>query len=259
MRTLLTFLLTAAAAAAQAGNWHVVWSDEFNGSAGSLPDASKWTYDLGAGGWGNQELETYTRDTANIHLDGEGHLVIRSLKGSDGNYTSSRIKTEGKYAVRYGRIEARMKIPHGQGIWPAFWMLGADVGTAGWPKCGEIDTMENIGKEPNVVHGTVHGPGYSGAHSIGHPYTTPDDKPLSDDFHVYGVEWEPQSITFLLDGHAYFTVTPKSLPPGTRWVYDHPFFLLLNVAVGGAWPGNPDETTVFPQELLVDWVRVSQR
>lgn len=225
-----------------------------------MPDASKWTYDLGDGGWGNHELETYTKSIENVSQDGHGHLVIRAINAGSGSYTSARIKTQGKFTVQYGKIAARMKIPHGQGMWPAFWMLGANIESAGWPACGEIDIMENIGKEPSVVHGTVHGPGYSGSHGIGHPDELPGGEPLSRRFHIYAVEWwSPSAITFLLDNKSYFTVTPRDLPPGTRWVYDRPFFLLLNLAVGGRWPGNPDSTTQFPQTLLVDWVRVWQK
>lgn len=237
-----------------ASDWKLTWSDEFNGPANTLPDPAKWTYDLGAGGWGNKELETYTNQRENASLDGSGHLVITAIKTASG-YTSGRLKTQGKFTVQYGKVAARMKIPHGQGMWPAFWMLGNDIETAGWPKCGEIDIMENIGKEPSIIHGTIHGPGYSGAKSIGHQYELPD-KALSEDFHVYAVEWSPEAITFLLDEKPYATVAPHDLPPGTNWVYNHPSFLLLNLAIGGDWPGNPDSTTQFPQSLVVDWVRV---
>ncbi|MGA8026739.1 MAG: glycoside hydrolase family 16 protein [Bryobacteraceae bacterium] len=257
MNRLALALLLTALPILPATNWKLIWSDEFNGAKDAPPDSSKWTYDLGAGGWGNHELEVYTKSPENISQDGEGHLVIRAVKTESG-FTSARIKTQDKFTVEYGKIEARMKIPYGQGMWPAFWMLGNNIAAAGWSKCGEIDVMENIGKEPSVVHGTVHGPGYSGAHGITSQYSLPGGKPLSDDFHVYGIEWGPNSIQFFLDGQPYSTVTPASLPKGTVWVYDHPFFLLLNLAVGGGWPGNPDATTVFPQTLLVDWVRVWQ-
>ncbi len=148
-----------------------------------------------------------------------------------------------------------MKLPFGQGIWPAFWMLGADIGTAGWPRCGEIDIMENIGKEPSVVHGTVHGPGYSGGSGIS-AQTALATARFSDDFHVFAVDWSPTLIEFFLDDKSYSQVTPARLPAGASWVFDHPFFLLLNLAVGGNWPGNPDPSTTFPQTLTVDWVRV---
>jgi beta-glucanase (GH16 family) len=255
-RSLAALLLFSMPVLCPAQQWHLIWSDEFDGPAGSAPDPLKWTYDLGAGGWGNQELETYTNQPDNVQQDGKGHLIIRAVRDASGNYTSARIKTEDRFAVTYGRIAARMKIPRGQGMWPAFWMLGTNIKGSGWPQCGEIDVMENIGKEPSVVHGTVHGPGYSGAHGISAKDELPSKAALADDYHVYAAEWSPDKIVFLLDEQPYATVTPSALPPGTKWVYDHPFFLLLNVAVGGGWPGNPDAATVLPQELLVDWVRV---
>jgi beta-glucanase (GH16 family) len=231
------------------------WSDEFDGAAGSLPDASKWTYDLGNGGWGNQELETYTNLAENVHLDGQGHLIIH-VTSTPGGYTSARIKTQGTLAVQYGRVEVRAKLPSGQGLWPAFWMLGTNITSVGWPQCGEIDIMENIGKEPSTTHGTVHGPGYSGGNGVSAKYTLPDGRRFSDDFHVFSIQWAPQVVTFSVDGNAYATVTPAALH-GSQWVFDRQFFLLLNVAVGGTFPGNPDATTQFPQEMVVDYVRVS--
>jgi beta-glucanase (GH16 family) len=236
--------------------WKLVWSDEFNGTDGSLPDPKKWTFDLGAGGWGNNELETYTNNTANIQQTG-GNLVITALK-SGTSYTSARIKTQGLYEHTYGRVEARVKIPYGQGLWPAFWMLGNDIGKVGWPTCGEIDIMENIGKEPSMVHGTIHGPGYSGANGIGSPFSLSIGK-FADDFHVFAIEWDPARIRFYVDNTMYAERTPAEIPSGATWVYTHPFFVILNVAVGGTWPGNPDATTVFPQQMLVDYVRVYEK
>ena len=238
--------------------WKIVWSDEFNGTDGTLPDSTKWTYDLGGGGWGNSELETYTNSTANVQQKG-GYLVITAIKGgtpSIPTYTSARIKTQGLYDHGYGRVEARIKIPYGQGMWPAFWMLGNNINTVSWPTCGEIDIMENIGKEPSTVHGTIHGPGYSGANGIGSPYTLPNNQKFSDDFHIYAIEWEPNQIRFYVDNTLYATRTSSEIPAGTTWVFDHNFFIILNVAIGGGWPGNPDGTTVFPQTMLVDYVRV---
>jgi beta-glucanase (GH16 family) len=245
-------------------SWTLAWADEFDGPAGAAVDSTKWKYDVGGGGWGNQELEYYTSGAANAALDGAGHLVItaRAEAPASGTcwygacrYTSARLLTQGKFSQTYGRMEARMRIPRGQGLWPAFWMLGDDIDRVGWPKSGEIDVMENIGREPATVHGTIHGPGYSGANGIGGA-TALDAGTLADDFHVYAIEWEPLVIRWLLDGRVYRTTTPSALPTGTQWVYDHPFFLLLNVAVGGAWPGNPDATTTFPQQMTVDYVRV---
>lgn len=256
IRVWLSLGLLSASAMAATGHGKLLWRDEFSGAAGSKPDAAKWTYDLGGGGWGNHELETYTDSRKNAFLDGKGHLVIRAEKDVTGRFSSARIKTQGKFAFTYGRAAARMKLPRGQGMWPAFWMLGANIEKAPWPGCGEVDVMESLGREPTIVHGTVHGPGYSGAHGISAKYILPGASKLADKFHVYAVDWQPGSLAFSIDGHVYATVTPASLPQGAKWVYNHPFFLLVNLAVGGAWPGNPDASTVFPQKLLVDWVRV---
>lgn len=251
--------------AAASSEWKLTWSDEFDGANGSPVDGSKWVTETGGGGWGNQELEYYTKRLLNAYQQ-DGNLVIKVLQekytGPDGvtrDYTSARLKTLSKFSQAYGRFEARIKIPRGQGIWPAFWMLGNDIDKPGWPDCGEIDIMENIGKEPALVHGTIHGPGYSGGSDIGSPYTLPGKQPFADDFHIYAVEWEPEAIRFYVDKDLYATRTPADLPQGKKWVYDHPFFLLLNVAVGGPWPGSPDATTVFPQTMLVDYVRVYRR
>jgi beta-glucanase (GH16 family) len=233
------------------------WSDEFEGAANSLPDASKWTYDLGNnGGWGNQELQTYTNLPDNVHLDGQGHLIIH-VASSPAGYTSARLKTQGRFAVQYGRIEVRAKLPFGQGLWPAFWMLGTNITSVGWPQCGEIDIMEHVGREPSTNHGTVHGPGYSGGSGISMAYTLSGGRKFSDDFHVFTIQWAPQTVTFYVDNNSYATVTPAALH-GAPWVFDRQFFLILNVAVGGTFPGAPDATTQFPQEMVVDYVRVSE-
>jgi beta-glucanase (GH16 family) len=252
----------AAAPQPAAAAWKLVWSDEFNGPNGSAVDRSKWVTETGGGGWGNDELEYYTNRLDNAYQQ-DGNLVIKVLQekyigpgDTTRNYTSARLKTLGKFSQTYGRFEARIKIPRGQGIWPAFWMLGDDIDKPGWPTCGEIDIMENVGKEPGLVHGTIHGPGYSGDHGIGAPYALPVDQRFSDDFHIFGVEWEPNAIRFYVDDQLYTTRTPADLPKGAKWVYDHPFHMLLNVAVGGGWPGSPDASTVFPQTMLVDYVRV---
>ena len=262
----------------------LVWSDEFNGPDGSSPDPKKWTYDLGRKGWGNQELECYTNRLQNAHIQGD-NLVITAQKEnfmcSDGltsSYTSARLKTQGFFSQAYGRFEARIKIPAGQGMWPAFWMLGDNVTTDGWPKCGEIDIMENIGKEPGTTHVSLHGPGTSvGTTDLTTTYTLPTPEKFSDDFHVFAIEWEPDIVRFYVDQsfQAAFRRTPGPArfpthsttgrlsvasvllwKPGSPWVFDHAFFIILNVAVGGAWPGSPDSTTQFPQQMLVDYVRV---
>ncbi len=260
--TLYVCIASSAQSAGTSPKWVLTWSDEFSGANGSPVDSSKWTLETGGGGWGNDELEYYTSRSQNSYQQ-DGNLVIKVLQekyaGADGvsrNYTSARLKTQNKFTQAYGRFEARIRIPYGQGIWPAFWMLGEDIDTAGWPTSGEIDIMENIGKEPTLVHGTIHGPGYSGSEGIGSPFALPDQQKFTSDFHVYAVEWEPKAIRFYVDDHLYATRTPADLPPEKKWIYDHPFFLLLNVAVGGGWPGNPDESTVFPQTMLVDYVRV---
>jgi beta-glucanase (GH16 family) len=239
------------------------WSDEFSGPDGSSPDSSKWTYDTGGNGWGNNELEYYTNRSQNAQIK-SGYLVIAALKetytGPDGvmrNYTSARLKTQGLFAQAYGRFEARIKIPAGQGMWPAFWMLGNDIGSVGWPTCGEIDILENIGKEPVTVHGSLHGPSTIGRTSDATaPFNLPAGQNFAGDFHLYAVEWEPTTIRFYVDSNLYATFNQSQWPAGGTWVFNHPFFLLLNVAVGGDWPGSPDSTTVFPQQMLVDYVRV---
>lgn len=245
--------------------WKVVWSDEFDDPIGSGVDTAKWGYDTGGSGWGNQELQYYTGRTQNAYIE-NGSLVIKAIKekytGPDGltrNYTSARLKTLGALTRAYGRFEARIKVPYGQGIWPALWMLGANIKQVRWPGCGEIDIMEHIGREPSTVHGTIHGPGYSGNSGISGSYNLLDGQRFTDAYHVYAVEWERNVIRWYVDGNLYQTTTRADLPAGTTWVYDHPFFLLLNVAVGGKWPGNPDESSEFPQMMLVDYVRVYQR
>jgi beta-glucanase (GH16 family) len=256
-------LLSSLATTARAQRWRLTWSDEFSGAAGARPDARKWSAEIGGMGWGNKELEYYSDSTKNAYLDGHGSLVIKAIEETLGQefkcwygpcrYTSARLITKNKFVQAYGRFEARIKLPFGQGIWPAFWLLGEDIETVGWPACGEIDIMENIGREPAIVHGTIHGPGYSGGKGIGSPYS------LADDYHVFAIEWEPQAIRFYVDRKLYATRTPADLPAGAKWVYDHPFFILLNLAVGGAWPGDPDQATTFPQTMLVDYVRVYSR
>jgi beta-glucanase (GH16 family) len=250
--------------AAESG-WTLVWSDEFKGPDGSRPDPAKWKFDVGGNGWGNDELEYYTNRPENSFIRG-GNLVIQaqeeSFTGSDHmtrDYTSARLTTQGLFAQAYGRFEARIKIPRGQGLWPAFWLLGNNFGKTGWPACGEIDIMENIGREPFSIHGSMHGPGYSADLGITSEYKLPRGGQFFDDFHVFAIEWEPKVVHFFVDQELYATFTPSRLPPGMRWVFDHPFFIILDVAVGGDWPGPPDSTTVFPQVMLVDYVRVYKR
>jgi beta-glucanase (GH16 family) len=247
------------------GDWQLVWSDDFTNADGSSPDPTKWGYDIGngSGGWGNAQLEYDTSRTNNVRIQG-GNLVIEADQESynNFNYTSTRMNTKGKWSWTYGRIEARIKIPKGQGIWPAFWMLGANINSAGWPTCGEMDIMENIGKtsDQGTEHGTIHGPqgtaDYNYGSGVGSTYTLPGGALLSDDFHIYAIEWTTNQIKWFLDTNNFFTATPASLPSGGTWVFTAPQFIILNVAVGGNWPGNPDGTTVFPQQMLVDYVHV---
>lgn len=244
---------TAAPAAAAVGD--VIWSQEFNGGAGSAPDGNVWSYDTGAGGWGNGELQTYTTSRNNSALDGQGNLVITARREGDGSYTSARLQSNDKFEAKYGRIEARIQIPRGQGIWPAFWMLGGDFPQTSWPSSGEIDIMENVGKEPHRIYGTVHGPGYSGGAGISGMYQHPQNWSFADAFHTYAVDWKPGSITWSVDGNVYHQVTTSRVG-GNPWVFDKPYFLILNVAVGGQWPGYPDGSTQFPQQMKVDYVRV---
>jgi beta-glucanase (GH16 family) len=237
--------------------WNLVWQDEFEGPAGQLPGAGKWRFDVGGDGWGNNQLEYDTDRPENVSLDGSGHLAITARKEDylGKQYTSGRINTSKLFSQERGKFEARIRLPIGRGIWPAFWLLGANFESVGWPACGEIDIMEYRGQEPNVILGTVHGPNYSGSNSVGTRYTLPGAN-FNDDFHVFAVEWSESRIAWFVDDVQYRVVTPADLPPGGRWVFDHPFFVILNVAVGGNFVGPPDESTVFPQTMLVDWVRV---
>jgi beta-glucanase (GH16 family) len=244
------------------GTWGLVFHDEFEGEADNLPNASVWAFDVSGAGFGNQQLEYDTDRPENVSLDGLGHLriVARAEKYLSNQYTSGRIQTRDTFTHAYGRFEARMKMPVGRGLWPAFWLLGADEGaTTTWPESGELDVVEYLGQEPLVVHGSAHGPGYSGANPITATYELPGPDGFDDAFHVFAIEWDEARIAWLVDGQVYQVMTPDDLPAGTEWVFDHPFFLILNLAVGGNFPGPPDASTVFPQTLLVDYVRVYER
>jgi beta-glucanase (GH16 family) len=234
--------------------WTLIWQDEFEGEA---IDPTRWELEIGGHGWGNNEPQFYTDRPENARIEA-GQLVIEAREEEfvRRKYTSARLKTQGLFAFTYGRAEARMKLPQGQGIWPAFWMLGENITEVPWPASGEIDIMEHIGREPTRVYGTVHGPGYSGSGGVGHFITLPAGS-LYEEFHVFAVEWEPEEIRWYVDDREFFKLTPEQVRG--EWVYDHPFFLLINLAVGGNWPGYPNETTVFPQYLTVDYVRVYQR
>ncbi|WP_443073588.1 ricin-type beta-trefoil lectin domain protein [Streptomyces sp. NBC_01429] len=243
----------------------VTFTDDFDGPAGSAVDGSKWQLETGDNGGNNRERQYYTSGNSNAALDGQGNLVITARKENPGNYqcwygrceyTSARLNTAGKFTSTYGHVEARMKLPRGQGMWPAFWMLGDDIGSVGWPNSGEIDIMENVGFEPGTVHGTLHGPGYSGGAGIGAGYTLPGGQAFADAFHTFSVDWAPDSVTWSVDGNVYQRRTPADLG-GRNWVFNKPFFMILNFAVGGEWPGDPDGSSTFPQQLVVDYVRVT--
>lgn len=242
-------------------DWLLVWNDEFDGADGEEVDQGRWTYDIGTGenGWGNGEQQFYTDRTQNIATDGEGRLAITAVEEDFGGsrYTSARIKTEGLFAQEYGRIEARIQLPQGDGVWPAFWMLGADFAEVGWPQTGEIDIMEFRGQHVDEIHGSLHGPGYSAGEAITNKLRVPDGN-FVDDFHVYAVEWEPTRIAWFVDDEVYAVVTETQVLGEGEWVFDHPFFLILNVAVSGSFVFNltPDN---LPQSMLVDYVRVFSR
>lgn len=229
--------------------YQLVWQDEFE-TDGALDD-TKWVFDLGAGGWGNNELQTYTNDEQNV-IVADGSLRITAINNG-GSYTSARIKTQGKFDQTYGRFEARIKLPWGPGIWPAFWMLGADIETNPWPNCGEIDIMEYRGQQPNLIHGSVHGPGYSGGAAITKSYGFPNDR-FDLDFHLFAVEWGKDYIHYFVDDELYQVIEPADVTG--EWVFDAPFFMILNVAVGGDYVGFPTDDTPFPQTMYVDYVRV---
>lgn len=247
----------------------LVMQDEFN--TPGPPNATLWNYDIGTGqnGWGNNELEFYTDRAKNVVVQ-DGNLVITAHKETyNGSaYTSARLLTKGKFEQAYGRFETRMKLPWGQGIWPAFWMLGADIETNPWPGAGEIDIMEFRGQNPTTILGSVHGPGYSGGQAITKSYTLKNDR-FDTGFHVFGIEWGPEYVNFYVDNVLYNQITPANLPvldtpdplnplnkAKANWVFNKPFYILINVAVGGSFVGSPNSETVFPQTMLVDYVRV---
>jgi beta-glucanase (GH16 family) len=265
-RTLLACLalLLATTLQAQSQNWHLIWSDEFNAPNGSPPDPTKWNIVTSGDGFGNNELETYTSRPANIQQQ-DGNLVITAQKedftGPDGilrHYTSARINTQNHFTQTYGRFEARIQLPTGKGIWPAFWLLGDSHDPKDWPNYGEIDILEAIGA-PDTIYSTIHGPGYSGRNGPTTKYVLPAGQQVDNAFHLYAVEWSPNNIKFFFDDHLIAERTPADLPSNTKWVYDHPFYILLNLAIGGYWPGYPDDTTTFPQHMLIDYVRVYSR
>ena len=242
---------------------NLVWQDNFD--VDGAPDSNRWKFEIGDGtaqgipGWGNNELQYYTDRPENVKVE-NGNLVITARKEnfSGSGFTSARILTKGLFQQKYGRFEARIKLPWGQGLWPAFWMLGDDNnGALSWPQIGEIDIMENRGNEPTITHGSIHGPGYSAGNAVTKSYDL--NQRLDTQFHVYGIEWGPNYINYYVDDVLYNQITPSDLPDGTNWVFnDREFYIILNVAVGGSFAGAPNAQTVFPQTMEVDYVRVYQ-
>ena len=231
----------------------LVWSDEFDGES---IDLSHWTYDLGASGWGNQELQNYTSDSENSYVN-DGNLFIVARENGI-HFTSARMKSIGLQEFQYGRIDVRAILPKGQGIWPAIWMLGANYPTVGWPACGEIDIMELIGSSPNTVHGTIHyGTDWTQHNYTGSGTSIPWTETFSDEFHVFSIDWDENGITWLLDDQPFYTID-NAVTGNQPYPFDNPFFFIMNIAVGGQWPGYPDATTEFPQFMAVDYVRVFQ-
>jgi beta-glucanase (GH16 family) len=255
-----------------AAGWIQTWSDEFEGPAGARIDSTKWSYDMGDGcarancGWGNKEKEYYTDSPSNIALNGRGQLMIIArmapgdLRCYYGRclYTSAKITTRDKMLVEPGRVEARIKLSAGQGLWPAFWMLGRDVAELGWPAGGEIDIMENKGSEPAISSSAIHGRGYSGAT----PFTRRNKisrTSLTYDFHIFAVEWDSLGAKFYVDNVPHYSVTRAQLQRRGRSILGQPFFVILNLAVGGTFDGDPQSDAIFPATMLVDYVRVYRR
>ncbi|TPV33387.1 glycoside hydrolase family 16 protein [Paucihalobacter ruber] len=234
---------------------------EDNFDVDGAPDPNIWSFEIGDGtaqgipGWGNNELQFYTDRTENVKVE-NGFLLITAKQElfNGAGYTSARLITKGKLETQYGRVEARMRLPFGQGMWPAFWMLGDDNnGTEIWPNIGEIDIMENRGQEPTKIIGSVHGPGYSGGNAVSKEYNLENDR-FDTNFHVFGIEWGPNYINYYVDDVLYNQITPKDVPG--EWVFDRPFYIIINLAVGGSFVGSPNNQTVFPQTMLVDYVRI---
>ncbi len=245
-----------------------VWQSTFFAKDGQKPDPLIWSYVEGGSGWGNHELEfncAYGSKSGpcdpaapNSFVGTDNYLHIVAGKTADNHYTSARLITKDLTSFQYGRVVARIRIPSGRGVWPAFWHFGADDDVHHWPACGEMDVLESIGKEPNIIHGSIHGPGFPGpAPTIS--AKSPESRRYSAGFHTFGVTWEPGSIAYYVDDprHPYAIFTRKHLPLGAVWLFDYRrFYLLLNVAVGGNWPGAPDAFTAFPAEMLVEEVKV---
>lgn len=237
---------------------NLVLGEEFE--TDGAPNPSVWGYDIGRGpngdGWGNQELQYYTDRSENVVIaNGNLQITARQESFQNAGYTSARLLTKDLFEQAYGRFEARIRLPSGQGIWPAFWMLGADIDENPWPAAGEIDIMEYRGQNPTVLIGSVHGPGYSGGNAISKEFEFENDR-FDTDYHIFGIEWSPEAVNFYVDDVLYNQITPEDVTGD--WVFNKPFFLLMNVAIGGSFVGSPNVETQFPQTMLVDYVRVYQ-
>ena len=253
--------MAAASSQSQTSLWKLAWSDEFNGPRGAPPNPNKWTPETGGEGWGNQQLE-YDTANKNAYLDGQGNLVLEARKNDAAKYqcwygpcqyTSAHITTSGHFTFTYGLLEASIKIPRGHGIWSAFWLLGDNCTKVGWPTCGEIDAMENISQEPDLVYGTVHGPrDFNGTYKLPHGN-------FSDNYHLFALQWDSGHLYFFVDGINYYTLNRATLKKPADWVYNHPFSIILNLPVGGVWPGSPDSTTTFPQRMYISYVKLYQQ
>jgi beta-glucanase (GH16 family) len=242
-----------------------VFVDDFDGPQGTTPNPAHWNLEVDGTPY-NDELEYYTNRASNVSLDGSGHLVLTARREAFVDesgvpsalpYTSGRIDTQGRVMPRYGRIEARIKLPAGKGLWPAFWMLGQDIDSVGWPKCGEVDIFEAGGSNPALITGSLHAPGYSAGAALHGRFTKPTGS-FADDYHLFAIEWTADGIRWLVDDEAYAWRTPSSLADQQKvWNFDQPMFIILNLAVGGIYDGDPNELTPMPSELLVDYVKVS--
>lgn len=241
------------------GNWVEVFRDDFNGDSGSPPDPSSWNTLVREVNQ-NQEAQYYTDRRANSFLDGSGHLVIRALRETLGSrsFTSARLDTKGHVEPKYGRIAARMRMPSGKGLWPAFWLLGSSFSSVGWPACGEIDVVEFRGSQPDRAIASIHGPEYFGSTALSRLFEL-EGSSFADDFHVFSIEWTAEGIRWLVDGQVYHVRTPAGLAElGKTWAFDQPFFVILNLAVGGQFDGEPTNDTPFPSDMVVDYVVVSR-
>ena len=259
---MLTLLLacTVPASVPLDTSWALVWSDSFDGPVGTVPDPEVWVPDVGGDGWGNEQLEYDTDRAENASLDGEGRLVITAIaEAYEGRaYTSARLTTKGTYSHGYGRYEADLQLPAGQGLWPAFWLLGTDIDTVGWPDCGEVDILEQKGEDPDTSYATVHGPGYSGSGGLSADYSLRDGT-FADGVHTFAVDLDPDSVAFWVDDARVQVLHPGDLPSNTEWVFDTEWFMILNLAVGGFFVEEPSDPSVFPATLIVDEVRVYER